>query len=157
MGISYIWTHVMCPRITTNEFGIINTLSEDLSFIHLPSWWRHQMETFSALLALCAGKSTVPVNPPHKGKWRGALMFSLICAWINGCVNSLEAGDLRRHGAHYVVTVMIILSLTVVNTKISIHPRNAEYRYRKCHVALIDDKSIQSVSVTKLIPLNRYV
>ena len=21
---------------------------------------------------------------PHKGQWRGALMFSLICAWING-------------------------------------------------------------------------
>ena len=24
------------------------------------SWWRHQMETFSALLAICAGKSPVP-------------------------------------------------------------------------------------------------
>ena len=28
------------------------------------SWWRHQMETFSALLALCAGNSPVPVNSP---------------------------------------------------------------------------------------------
>ena len=27
------------------------------------------------------------VNSPHKGQWRGALMFSLICAWINGWVN----------------------------------------------------------------------
>ena len=33
------------------------------------------METFSALLALCAGNSPVPVNSPHKGQWRGALMF----------------------------------------------------------------------------------
>ena len=24
-----------------------------------------------------------PVNSPHKSQWRGALMFSLICAWIN--------------------------------------------------------------------------
>ena len=24
------------------------------------------------------------VNSPHKGKWRGASIFSLICAWING-------------------------------------------------------------------------
>ena len=24
-----------------------------------------------------------PVNSPHKGQWRGALMFSLICVWIN--------------------------------------------------------------------------
>ena len=28
------------------------------------AWWRHQMETFSALLALCAGNSPVPVNSP---------------------------------------------------------------------------------------------
>ena len=34
---------------------------------------------------------------PHKGQWRGALMFSLICARINGWVNNREAGDLRRH------------------------------------------------------------
>ena len=47
-----------------------------------------------------------PVNSPHKGQWRGALMFSLICAWINGWVNNREAGDLRRHRAHHDVTVM---------------------------------------------------
>ena len=28
------------------------------------SWWRHQMETFSALLALCAGNSPVPGEFP---------------------------------------------------------------------------------------------
>ena len=70
------------------------------------TWWRHQMETFSALLAICAGNSPVPVNPPHKGQCRGALMFSLIYAWINGWVNNREAGDLRRHRAHYDVIVM---------------------------------------------------
>ena len=37
----------------------------------------------------------------------GALMFSLICAWINGWVNNRQAGDLKRHRAHYDVTVMI--------------------------------------------------
>ena len=47
-----------------------------------------------------------PVNSPHKGQWRGALIFSLICAWINGWVNNHEAGDLRCHHAHYNVTVM---------------------------------------------------
>ena len=67
-------------------------------------WWRHFMETFSALLSLCAAKS--PVNSPHKGQLRGALMFSMICAWINGWVNNREAVDLRRHCAHYDVTVM---------------------------------------------------
>ena len=42
----------------------------------------------------------------HKGQWRGALMFSLICAWINVWVNNREAGDLRRQRAHYNVIVM---------------------------------------------------
>ena len=68
----------------------------------LLAWWRHQMETFSALLALCAGNSL------HKGQWRGALIFSLICAWINAWVNNREAGDLRRYRAHYYVSVMEI-------------------------------------------------
>ena len=56
------------------------------------------MVTFSALLAICAGN--------HKGQWRGALMFPLICVWINGWVNNGEASDLRRYQAHYDVTVM---------------------------------------------------
>ena len=33
-------------------------------------------------------------------------MFSLICARINGWVNNVEAGDLRRHRVHYDVIVM---------------------------------------------------
>ena len=70
------------------------------------SWWRHQLETFSALLALCEGNSPAPVNSPHKGQWRGTLMFSLICAWINDWVNNHEAGDLRPHHGHYYVNVM---------------------------------------------------
>ena len=65
------------------------------------------METFSALLAICAGNSPVPVNSTHKGQWRGALMFSLICARINNWVNNRKAGDLmRRHLGHYDVNVM---------------------------------------------------
>ena len=47
-----------------------------------------------------------PVNSPHKGQWRGALMFSLICVWINDWVNNREAGDLRRYLAHYDIIVM---------------------------------------------------
>ena len=68
------------------------------------AWWRHQRETFFALLAICAGKA--PVNSPHKGQWRGALIFSLICVWINAWVNNREAGDLSCYRAHYDVTVM---------------------------------------------------
>ena len=42
-----------------------------------------------------------PVNSPHKDQWRGALMFSLMCVWINDWVNNHEAGDLRRYRPHY--------------------------------------------------------
>ena len=47
-----------------------------------------------------------PVNSQQKGQWRGALMFSLICVWINDWVNNREAGDLRRYRAHHDVIVM---------------------------------------------------
>ena len=46
-----------------------------------------------------------PVNSPHTDQRRGALMC-LICAWTNGWVNNQDAGDLRRHRAHYDVIVM---------------------------------------------------
>ena len=73
------------------------------------TWWHHQMETFSALLVLCAGIHRSPVNSPHRVLWRGALMFSLICVRINGWVNNREAGDLRRCRAHYDVIFMLYL------------------------------------------------
>ena len=47
-----------------------------------------------------------PVNSPHKGQWRGALVISLMCAWTNGWINNWNAGDLRHLRAHYDVTVM---------------------------------------------------
>ena len=83
------WIHNMCSKIT---------------------WWRHHMETFSALLAICAANSSVIGEFPA-GKLRGALVFSLIWAWMNGRVKTREAGDLRRHWAHYDVTVMTLLEL----------------------------------------------
>ena len=52
------------------------------------------------------GIHRLPLNSPHKGQWRGALMVSLICAWINGWVSNQDAGVLRRNRGHYDVTVM---------------------------------------------------
>ena len=66
--------------------------------------WRHQKETFSALLALCAGNHRSPRG--HKGQWRGALMFSFICAWINNWENNRETGVLSHHCGHYDVHIM---------------------------------------------------
>ena len=50
------------------------------------------------------GETTSHRDTPHKGQWRGALMFSLIYAWTNGWANNRYAGDLRGHHVHYDVT-----------------------------------------------------
>ena len=65
--------------------------------------WKH----FPRYWPFVRGIHRSSVNSPHKGQWRGALMFSLICVWINGWVNNRGAGDLRRYRAHYDVTVMM--------------------------------------------------
>ena len=64
--------------------------------------WKH----FPRYWPFVQGIHRSPVNSPHKGQWRGALMLSLICAWINASVNNREAGDLKCHRAHYDVSVM---------------------------------------------------
>ena len=46
---------------------------------------RHQMKTFPCYRPFVWGIHRSPVNPPHKGQWRGALIFSLICAWTKAC------------------------------------------------------------------------
>ena len=61
-----------------------------------------------------------PVNSPHKGQWRGALMFSLICVRINDWVHNRESGDLIRYRAHYDVIVMIQRTKMVVTFEKSI-------------------------------------
>ena len=64
--------------------------------------WKH----FPRYWPFVRGIHRYPVNSPHKGQWRGALIFTLICARINDWVKHGEAGDLRRHRAHYDVIVM---------------------------------------------------
>ena len=66
--------------------------------------WKH----FPRYWPFVGGIHRSLVNSPHKGQWRGALMFSLICTRINGWVNNGEAGDLRRYRVHYDVIVMYL-------------------------------------------------
>ena len=67
------------------------------------------METFSYWPRV-RGIHRPPVNSPHKGQWRGALMFSLIGVWNNTWVNNGVAGYLRRHRTYYDVKVMTVIS-----------------------------------------------
>ena len=68
-----------------------------------PDQRKHQSSTS---LAFVRGIHRSPVNSPHKGQRRGALMFSFNWARINGWVNNREAGDFRRRRLHYDVIVM---------------------------------------------------
>ena len=88
------------------------------------TWWRHQIDTFSALLALWG------VISLHKGQWRGALVFSLICAWTNGWANHRDAGDLRRHHTNYDVTLMESVSM-------SCHHVRSRLCFEICHITVL--------------------
>ena len=75
---------------------------------------------FLRYLPFVRGIHRSPVNSPHKGQWRGALLFSLIWVWINGWVNNHRAGDLRRHRAHDDVIVMNIVVNDTSNPHVAI-------------------------------------
>ena len=79
------------------------------------TWWRHQMETFFALLAICAGNSSAPGEfPTQRPATRSFDVFL-----INGWVNNRDAGDLTRYRAHYDVTVM---KLTIIGSESGLSP-----------------------------------
>ena len=91
------------------------------------TWWRHQMETFSMLLAICADRWI----PHAKASDSEFLVFTLICARINGWVNNREAGDLRRNRAHYDVIVIGSVQRATYN-QMSWYQINSRYQQSTC-------------------------
>ena len=72
----------------------------------MQSWWRHQMETFSALLALCARNSPVTGEFPSQ-----RLVTRCFDVFFVLRLNKQSWGlCLWRHRAHYDVIVMISLT-----------------------------------------------
>ena len=86
-------SHLNCPNMDLIRRRFI--YDDVIKWKHFPRYW-----------PFVRGIHRSPMNSPHKGQWRGALMFSLICTWINAWVNNREAGDLRRHRAHSDAIVM---------------------------------------------------
>ena len=82
MTYDSFWSH----NVFTNNDDVIKLK-------HFPRYWPFEQ-----------GIHRPPVASPHEGQWHGALIFSLICARTNGWANTQDAGDLRRHHAHYDVT-----------------------------------------------------
>ena len=90
---------ILCPTLlfSFSIAGLYYTVIHDdvIKWKHIPRYW-----------PFVWGIHRSPVNSPRKGQWRGALMFSLICAWIKGWANNREASDLRRDRTHCDVIVM---------------------------------------------------
>ena len=106
--LSYAFT---CSATRLTPSGVIH--DDVIKWKHFPRYW-----------PFARGIHRSPVNSPHKGQWRGALMYSLICAGINRWLNNREAGDLRRYRAYYDVAVM----LQIHNNK---HHSFASYKVTK--------------------------
>ena len=135
-----IWMHLDCVALDLRFYA-----SQEIS----SSGWRHQMETFSAWLAICAGNSPVTgVFPSQKPVTRS--FGSLICAWINGWVNNRAAGNLRRHRAHYDVSVMVRM-LWKYDTSVC----NAMIIFHKHHVILQWSTHIRCIACW-LFHINRH-
>ena len=74
-------------KLFPNQSSILNRaplllkLSHDdvIKYKHFPLYW-----------PFVRGIHRSPVNSPHKGQWRGALIFSLIGGWMNDWVNNRE-------------------------------------------------------------------
>ena len=95
------WLALCVGNLTVTGGFLLNRVSnagshdDVIKWNHFPRYWPFVWGIHRSL-----------VNSPHKGQWRGALIFSLICTWINGWVNNRKAGNLRCHHAHYDVTVL---------------------------------------------------
>ena len=104
--------------------------------------WKH----FPRNWPFVRGIHRSPVNSPHKGQPRGALVFSLICVWIKGWINTREAGDLRRY---YDVIVMMCCSKGVdEGTTVKLE----RFRIRATHiieVIRINEMNTSAINFTK--------
>ena len=83
------------PGLNPTIWNVCTMHDDVIKWKHFPRYW-----------PFVRGIHRSPMNSLYKGQWCGALVFSLICVWINGWVNNCGAGDLRRYRAHYDVNVM---------------------------------------------------
>ena len=139
-------SNLLCGRLMCRLILPTSFHDDVIKWKHFPRYW-----------PFVQGIHRSPVNSPHKGQWRGALMFSLICAWINGRVNNPDAGDfetppqpLWRHCSAWLLnwhnySIALTLrkqlenyskSITRFNTELQIHMTRNKWKYFVCHMYL---------------------
>ena len=101
-GVRHVISYVHIGNVLDLQRGIISSVSHTIPCVIRAVVRNHRHDDvikwkhFPRCWPFVRGIHRSPVNSPHKGQWRGALMFSLICTWLNGWINIGEAGDLRR-------------------------------------------------------------
>ena len=163
-NINIHWLHsIQNVCVNIYDFRLCDLVSS-LSFLG----WIFEYNTMTSsdenifhVSGLCAGIHRSPVNSPNKGQWRGAFIYSLICAWINGYVhvNKGEAGDLRRHCARYDVTVMM-KAIIIMHTHFYMFLRgskNCQQLFHYHHSCLMEFTSHHKTKISHFFHLSHFL
>ena len=101
--------------------------------------WKH----FPRYWPFVRGIHRSPMNSPQKGQGHGAMVFSLICAQLNGWVNTREAGNVRCYRTHCdVILMLIVLQTYLCQTE----GPSRHVRWWPLHIINIADALSRSVS-----------
>ena len=144
----FLWWMIDCPKY--ERVGNAVSCKHMFSILAYHLEWKHNTFTCVMCQPICQyivyghvvsmmtslNESIFCVTGPlcgeftgHKGQCRGALIFPLICAWTSVWVNNGNASDLRRHRAHYDVTVSCVcVSLDIYKQEIELLTERANAR-----------------------------
>ena len=140
--IQHIYKYTMC-QTDSSVAGRRDYHDDVIKWKHFPRYW-----------PFVGGIHRSPVTAPHKGQWRGVLIFSYISVWINDWVNTREAGDLRRYRDHYDVTVMFYYTGIGIQVRIQSRvPCGGQRRSRQCETIWTLVGLYYSHSVNSLVSL----
>ena len=118
----YIFVTYVAPSHIICDLVQLQMEHDDvIEWKHFPRYWPFVREIHRS-----------PVNSPHKGQWRGAFMFPLICVGINSWLNNREAGDLRRYCAHYDASVMKCAEAMVDNVVCCLYITSPQWTHVMC-------------------------
>ena len=113
------WLRFWCHMESLHRYKVYELGIAETSFYR--AWWSHQMETFSALLALCAWNSPVTAEFPSQRPMTRSFDVFFDLFLNKRWVNNRETGDLRRYRTHYDVTVMLLWLVACIWANMSKH------------------------------------
>ena len=117
LGFAMYQTFMSLYSSTWNQYCMINVAFciHDWNTDTTTTWWRHEWKHSPRYWPFVCGIHRCPGSP--RTKVSDAWLFFFICNWINGWVNNLYAGDLRRRRAYYDVTAIKLCHTHTVFTR----------------------------------------